>query len=113
MGSGASGRDSDRRRMLFLSREENHREVSTLGHVDFVHGVSCGENARRHDDPQPGHAEGTDLLCVPREICGIAAACARRERTMHGLSRRAQQRPAHAAASGGRAAPFGAQTKMN
>jgi hypothetical protein len=29
------------------------------------------------------------------------------------LSRCAQQRPAHAAASGGRAAPFGAQNEMN
>src|ERR1039458_2745077 len=65
LGRGASGRDSRRLRMRFVSREEGHREVGAFGDVDAVHGVSCGENAGRHDDAEPGHAEGTDLLCLP------------------------------------------------
>ena len=92
--------------------KQSQREVGALGHVDFVHGMSCGKNPRGHDDAEPGYAEGTDLLCVPREIRGIAAARARREGTMHGLSRRAQQRPAHVAASGGGPSAFAAENKV-
>src|ERR1700730_10501090 len=63
-----------------------------------MHGVSCGENSRRHDDVKPGNAERTDLLRVPREVGGVAAACAGRERILYGLSRCPQQRPTNVAA---------------
>ena len=77
--------------MLFLSHEANQREVGAFGDGDFVHGLSCGENARRHDDVEPGDAEGTDLLCLSREIRGLEAARAGCESNMRGLSRFAQQ----------------------
>lgn len=112
MGRGASGRCSQRRRLRFLSREKDQWEVGTLGHVDFVHGMSCGKNPGGHDNAEPGNAEGTDLLCVPREIRGIAAARSQRKRTVHGLPRRPQQRPAHVAASRGRPAAFAAESKV-
>ena len=112
MGRGAPGGSSHRRGLLFLSREENQREVGALGHVDFMHGLSRGEDTGRHDDLDPGHAEGSDLLRVPREIRGTAPARARRESAMCGLSRCPQQRPTHVAASGGRTSAVCAQGKI-
>jgi predicted CXXCH cytochrome family protein len=44
--------------MRFVPREESHREVGAFGDVDPVHGVSCGTDAGRHDDAEPGDAEG-------------------------------------------------------
>ena len=77
--------------MFLLSQQTNQREVGALGDGDFVHGVSCGENARRHDNVESGDAEGTDLLCLSREIRGIEATRAGGERNMRGLSRFPQQ----------------------
>ena len=85
-GRRASGRSPGRLRLLVLSCEENQREVGPLGHVNIVHGLSCGENPGRYDYLEPRDAERADLLCVPREIGGVTAACALREGGMCGLS---------------------------
>ncbi len=112
MGGRTPGDSPQGRRLFLLSRQQTQRDVRALGDVDFVHRLSCGENPRRHDDAEPGNAEGTDLFRMPREIGGIAAACAGRERTMRGLSRCPQQRATNVAADGGWAAAFGAKTKV-
>jgi hypothetical protein len=109
MGRRAPGRSPQGRRLFLLSCEENQRSVRALSDGDFVHRMSCVENSGRHDDHQPGDAEGADLLCLPREIRGVAAACAPREKTLRGLSRCSQQRSTHVVARGGRAANFGTQ----
>ena len=110
LGCRASGRARQRRRLHLLSREENQREVGALGHVDSVHGLPRGHNTGRYDDLEPVHAEGKDLLRLPREIRRTAAARASGERDLRGLSRRALERPANAAASRGRASAFRAET---
>lgn len=86
-----SRHSSQRRRMLILPYQANQRPVGALGNGDFVHGVSCIENARRHDHAEPGDAEGTELLCLPREIRRIEATRADCERNVCGLPRLPQQ----------------------
>lgn len=77
--------------MLFVSHQTNQWEVGALGNGDFVQRVSCGEDPRRYDHVDSSDAEGTDLLCVSREICSVEAARTGGERNMCRLSRFTQQ----------------------
>ena len=66
-----------------MSREEDHREVRTLGDDDSLHGLPCGDDEGRHDDTKPGDAQESDLLCTPRKVSGISRSHAARERILH------------------------------
>ena len=83
LGRRTSRRPFQGRPMLLVSRQTNQRQVGALGNGDFMHGVSCSENARRYDDAEPRDAEGTDLLCLPREIRRFEAAHPSGEGSMH------------------------------
>ena len=112
LGRRTSWRPSQERRMPLLPHQTNQRKIGALGNGDLVHSVSCCEDPGRHDHAEPGDAEGTDLLFLPREIRRIEAARPSRERSMRRLSRLPQRQPTHVASRGTRNAAIAAQPKV-
>jgi len=87
--------------MRVVSCQQDDWDVGSFGHECELRCVPRNDDAGRHDCGEFVDAKGKDLFRLSRRVGGSAAACARRERIVRELSRRAQQRVSNAVARGG------------